>query len=157
MGIFYTLDLLNQKQFRKYHGISERKFCKMWLACRLEIFHFYNDNEIFGKFSVPGNFSWVEMSLQPSGYPGTSGRNGTCGPAILLERSDQLRDSCRALTTSSCINGNTKRILQQACRNACKDLHLSLCLRAPDMFNSKHKLCKYGGLANIAVLFAFQI
>jgi hypothetical protein len=34
---------------------AERKFCKMWSTF---------NNDIFGKFSVCGNFSWVEMGLE---------------------------------------------------------------------------------------------
>jgi hypothetical protein len=48
---------------------AERKICKMWLAdtnfpweknFEVENFQLLN-NDIFGKFSVRGNFSWVEM------------------------------------------------------------------------------------------------
>jgi hypothetical protein len=42
---------------------AERKFCKMWLAVETNYEVETFNNDIFGKFSVRGNFSWQEMGL----------------------------------------------------------------------------------------------
>jgi hypothetical protein len=65
----YTERLKAHFHSRKFS--SERKICKMWLAdtnfpsekkfLSWKVSTFNND--IFGKFSVRGKFSWVEMGL----------------------------------------------------------------------------------------------